>query len=133
TGTEIEVALEICNAVTEIVRPTPDNRLILNLPATVEMATPNIYADQIEWMCRNLDSRDNIIVSLHPHNDRGTGIAATELGLMAGADRVEGTLFGNGGRTGNVDIVTLALNLFSQGVDPKLNFSDIDAARRITE
>ena len=119
TGTELEVALEICNAVTEIVRPTPDNKLIINLPATVEMSTPNIYADQIEWMCRNLDNRDNLIISLHPHNDRGTGIAATELGLMAGADRVEGTLFGNGERTGNVDIVTLALNMYTQGVDPE--------------
>jgi 2-isopropylmalate synthase len=108
TGTELEVALEICNAVTEIIAPTPDNKLIINLPATVEMSTPNIYADQIEWMCRNLDNRENLIISLHPHNDRGTGIAATEMGLMAGADRVEGTLFGNGERTGNVDVVTLA-------------------------
>ena len=118
TGTELEVALEICNEVTEIIKPTPDNRLILNLPSTVEMSTPNIYADRIEWMCRNLDNRENIIVSLHPHNDRGTGVATTELGLMAGADRVEGTLFGNGERTGNVDIVTLALNMYTQGVDP---------------
>ena len=133
TGTEIEVALEICNAVTEIVRPTADNRLILNLPATVEMATPNIYADQIEWMCRNLDNRDNIIVSLHPHNDRGTGIAATELGLMAGADRVEGTLFGNGERTGNVDIVTLALNMYTQGLDPMLDCSDINRIKDVFE
>ncbi|MGN6549871.1 MAG: 2-isopropylmalate synthase, partial [Pararhizobium sp.] len=120
TGTELEVALEICNAVTEIVDPSPENKLILNLPATVEMSTPNIYADQIEWMNRHLDRRDSIILSLHPHNDRGTGIAATELGLMAGADRVEGTLFGNGERTGNVDIVTLALNMFTQGLDPEL-------------
>ena len=133
TGTEIEVALEICNAVTEIVRPTADNKLILNLPATVEMATPNIYADQIEWMCRNLDNRDNIIVSLHPHNDRGTGIAATELGLMAGADRVEGTLFGNGERTGNVDIVTLALNMYTQGLDPMLDCSDINRIKDVFE
>jgi len=133
TGTELEVALEICNAVTEIVRPTPENRLILNLPATVEMSTPNIHADQIEWMCRQLDNRENIIVSLHPHNDRGTGIAATELGLMAGADRVEGTLFGNGERTGNVDIVTLALNMYTQGVDPKLDCSDIPRMKDVYE
>ena len=131
TGTELEVALEICNAVTEIVKPTPDNKLILNLPSTVEMATPNIYADQIEWMCRNLDNRDNLIISLHPHNDRGTGIAATELGLMAGADRVEGTLFGNGERTGNVDIVTLALNMYTQGVDPELDCSDINRIKDV--
>ncbi len=115
TGTELEVALEICNAVAQIIKPTPQNRLIINLPSTVEMSTPNIYADRIEWMCRQLDNRDSLIVSLHPHNDRGTGIAATELGLMAGADRVEGTLFGNGERTGNVDIVTLALNMYTQG------------------
>jgi len=133
TGTELEVALEICNAVIEIVRPTPDNKLIINLPATVEMATPNIYADQIEWMCRQIDNRDNIIISLHPHNDRGTGIAATELGLMAGADRVEGTLFGNGERTGNVDIVTLALNMFTQGVDPDLDCSDIPRMKDVYE
>ncbi|MEP9389589.1 2-isopropylmalate synthase [Mesorhizobium sp. KR9-304] len=133
TGTELEVALEICNAVTEIVRPTPDNKLIINLPATVEMSTPNIYADQIEWMCRQLDNRENLIISLHPHNDRGTGVAATELGLMAGADRVEGTLFGNGERTGNVDIVTLALNMFTQGVDPKLDCSDIPRMKDVYE
>jgi 2-isopropylmalate synthase len=133
TGTELEVALDICNAVTEIVRPTPDNKLIINLPATVEMSTPNIYADQIEWMCRQLDSRENIIVSLHPHNDRGTGVAATELGLMAGADRVEGTLFGNGERTGNVDIVTLALNMYTQGVDPELDCSDINRIKDVYE
>jgi len=133
TGTELEVALEICNAVTEIVRPTPDNKLIINLPSTVEMATPNIYADQIEWMCRNLDNRENLLISLHPHNDRGTGIAATELGLMAGADRVEGTLFGNGERTGNVDVVTLALNMFTQGVDPKLDCSDIERIKEVYE
>ena len=133
TGTELEVALEICNAVTEIVKPTPDNKLILNLPSTVEMATPNTYADRIEWMCRNLDRRDSIIVSLHPHNDRGTGIATTELGLMAGADRVEGTLFGNGERTGNVDIVTLALNMYTQGVDPKLDCSDITRMKDVYE
>ena len=133
TGTELEVALEICNAVTEIVRPTPDNKLIINLPATVEMATPNIYADQIEWMCRQIDQRDSIIISLHPHNDRGTGIAATELGLMAGADRVEGTLFGNGERTGNVDVVTLALNMYTQGVDPMLDCSDINRMKDVYE
>ena len=133
TGTELEVALDICNAVTEIVRPTPEDKLILNLPATVEMSTPNVYADQIEWMCRNLDRRDSIIVSLHPHNDRGTGIAATELGLMAGAERVEGTLFGNGERTGNVDVVTLALNMFTQGVDPVLDVTDINEIRDVYE
>ncbi len=133
TGTELEVALEICNAVAEIVRPTPDNRLILNLPATVEMSTPNIYADMIEWMCRNLDNRESIIVSLHPHNDRGTGIAATELGLMAGADRVEGTLFGNGERTGNVDVVTLALNMYTQGLDPQLDCTDINRMKDVFE
>ncbi len=133
TGTELEVALEICNAVTEIVQPTPDNKLILNLPSTVEMSTPNIYADQIEWMCRQLDNRENLIISLHPHNDRGTGVAATELGLMAGADRVEGTLFGNGERTGNVDIVTLALNMYTQGLDPMLDCSDIPRMKDVYE
>ena len=133
TGTELEVALEICNAVTEIVKPTAENKLIINLPATVEMSTPNIYADQIEWMCRQLDNRENLVVSLHPHNDRGTGVAATELGLMAGADRVEGTLFGNGERTGNVDIVTLALNMYTQGVDPGLDCSDITRMKEVYE
>ena len=133
TGTELEVALEVCNAVTEIVRPTQDNKLIVNLPSTVEMATPNIYADQIEWMCRHLAQRENLIISLHPHNDRGTGVAATELALMAGADRVEGTLFGNGERTGNVDVVTLALNMFTQGVDPKLDCSDINRMKAVYE
>lgn len=133
TGTELDVALEICNAVVEIIKPTPDNKLILNLPSTVEMATPNIYADQIEWMCRNIDNRENVIVSLHPHNDRGTGIAATELALMAGADRVEGTLFGNGERTGNVDVVTLALNMFTQGIDPGLDCSDIERIKSVYE
>ncbi len=133
TGTELEVALEICNAVTEIVRPTPDNKLIINLPSTVEMNTPNVYADQIEWMCRNLDNRDSLIVSLHPHNDRGTGIAATELGLMAGADRVEGTLFGNGERTGTVAVVTLALNMYTQGIDPKLDCTDINRMKDVYE
>ncbi len=133
TGTELEVALEICNAVTAIIQPTPENKLILNLPSTVEMSTPNIHADQIEWMCRNLDNRESIIVSLHPHNDRGTGIAATELGLLAGADRVEGTLFGNGERTGNVDVVTLALNMLTQGVDPELDCSDINRIKDVYE
>src|SRR5690242_3303993 len=132
-GTELEVALEICNAVTEIVRPTPDNKLIVNLPSTVESSTPNVYADRIEWMIRHLDNRDSLIISLHPHNDRGTAIAATELALMAGADRVEGTLFGNGERTGNVDIVTLALNLYTQGVDPKLDCSDIERMKGVYE
>jgi len=133
TGTELEVALEICNAVAEIVKPTPENRLIINLPSTVEMSTPNVYADRIEWMIRHLDNRDSLIISLHPHNDRGTGIATTELGLMAGADRVEGTLFGNGERTGNVDVVTLALNMFTQGVDPKLDCSDINRMKDVYE
>lgn len=133
TGTELPVSAEICNAVIDIVQPTPDNKLIINLPATVEMSTPNIHADQIEWMCRNLDRRDSLVVSLHPHNDRGTGIAATELGLLAGADRVEGTLFGNGERTGNVDIVTLALNMYTQGVDPGIDCSDINRIKDVFE
>ncbi|MFJ6325806.1 MULTISPECIES: 2-isopropylmalate synthase [unclassified Rhizobium] len=133
TGTELDVALEICNAVIDVVKPTADNKLIINLPSTVEMATPNIYADQIEWMCRNLDNRENLIISLHPHNDRGTGIAAAELALMAGADRVEGTLFGNGERTGNVDVVTMALNMFTQGVDPELDCSNIERMKEVFE
>ena len=133
TGTELEVALDICNGVIDVVQPTPDNKLIINLPATVEMSTPNIYADQIEWMCRNIDRRDSLIISLHPHNDRGTGIAATEFGLMAGADRVEGTLFGNGERTGNVDVVTLALNMYTQGVDPAIDCSDIPRMKEVFE
>ncbi|MDB5554210.1 MAG: 2-isopropylmalate synthase [Rhizobium sp.] len=133
TGTELDVALDICNAVIAEVRPTPDNKLIINLPSTVEMATPNVYADQIEWMCRQLDNRENLVISLHPHNDRGTAIAATELALMAGADRVEGTLFGNGERTGNVDIVTLALNLYTQGVDPRLDCSNIERMKAVYE
>lgn len=133
TGTELEVALEICNAVIEEMQPTPDNKLILNLPSTVEMSTPNIYADQIEWMCRNIDKRDSVLISLHPHNDRGTGVAAAELGLMAGADRVEGTLFGNGERTGNVDVVTMALNMFTQGVDPMLDCTDIERMKAVYE
>ncbi len=126
TGTEMEFALEICQAIMDVFEPTPDDPVILNLPATVEMATPNIYADQIEWFCRNLPSRDCAVISVHAHNDRGTAVAATELALMAGADRVEGTLFGNGERTGNVDILTLALNMFSQGINPELDFSNID-------
>jgi 2-isopropylmalate synthase len=133
SDTEPEYALEVCNAVIEMVQPTPDNPIIFNLPATVEIATPNIHADQIEYMSRNLNSRDSVIISLHTHNDRGTGVAATELGLMAGAQRVEGTLFGNGERTGNVDIVTVALNLYTQGVDPKLDFSDILNVRSVYE
>jgi len=133
TGTELDVALEICNAVIGEMKPTPDNKLIINLPSTVEMATPNVYADQIEWMCRNLDNRENLIISLHPHNDRGTGIAAAELALLAGADRVEGTLFGNGERTGNVDVVTMALNMFTQGVDPELDCSDIVRMKDVFE
>jgi 2-isopropylmalate synthase len=133
TGTELDVALEICNAVIAEMKPTADNKLIINLPSTVEMATPNVYADQIEWMCRNLDNRENLIISLHPHNDRGTGIAAAELALLAGADRVEGTLFGNGERTGNVDVVTMALNMFTQGVDPKLDCSDIERMKSVFE
>ena len=126
TGTELEYALEVCEGVMDVWQPTPQEKVIINLPATVEMASPNIYADQIEWMHRHFSRRDSLILSLHPHNDRGTGIAATELGLMAGADRVEGTLFGNGERTGNVDIVTLGLNMFTQGLDPELDFSDIN-------
>jgi len=130
TGTELDFALEVCNAVTEAWGATPDNKIILNLPTTVELATPNIYADQIEWMHRHLAKRDSILISLHPHNDRGTAVAAAELGLMAGADRVEGCLFGNGERTGNVDLVTLALNLYTQGISPNLDFSDINAVAR---
>ncbi|MDB2391154.1 2-isopropylmalate synthase [Alphaproteobacteria bacterium] len=126
TGTELDYALDVCEAVMEVWRPTAANPTIINLPATVEMSTPNIYADQIEWMSRNFSNRDAVILSLHPHNDRGCAVAATELGLMAGADRVEGTLFGNGERTGNVDIVTLGLNMFTQGVNPTLDFSDIN-------
>mgnify|MGYP001363271302 FL=1 len=133
TGTELEYAVEVCNEVNEIWKPNKKVKTIMNLPATVELASPNIYADQIEWMCRNLHQRENILVSLHPHNDRGTGIAAAELGLMAGADRIEGTLFGNGERTGNVDIVSLALNQLTQGVDPKLDFSDINKVMREVE
>jgi len=133
TGTELEYALEVCNAVIGVIDPSPARPLILNLPATVEMYTPNLYADAIEWFSRHVDRRDSVIVSLHPHNDRGTGVAAAELGVLAGADRVEGTLFGNGERTGNVDVVNLALNLFSQGVDPELDIRDIDKARHVAE
>ena len=133
TGTELEYALEVCNAVVEIIDPTPERPLILNLPATVEMYTPNLYADAIEWFSDHVDRRDSVLISLHPHNDRGTGVAAAELGVLAGADRVEGTLFGNGERTGNVDVVNLALNLFSQGVDPELDIRDIDKARHVAE
>jgi 2-isopropylmalate synthase len=133
TGTELEYAAEVCNAVNDVWKPTPDRKVIVNLPATVEMATPNVYADQIEWMNRNLAYRDSVILSLHPHNDRGTAVAAAELGYMAGADRIEGCLFGNGERTGNVCLVTLGLNLFTQGVDPQIDFSGIDEIRRTVE
>ncbi|MEJ6760567.1 MAG: 2-isopropylmalate synthase [Candidatus Planktophila sp.] len=133
TGTELEFAVEVCNAVNDIWKPTSQWKTIMNLPATVEMATPNVYADSIEWMCRNLTNRENVIVSLHPHNDRGTGVAAAELGYLAGADRIEGTLFGNGERTGNVCLVTLGMNLVSHGIDPHIDFSDIDEIRRTVE
>jgi 2-isopropylmalate synthase len=133
TGTEIDYAVEICAAVMDVIEPDANNRIILNLPATVEMYTPNIYGDVIEYFHRNIPHRDRVVLSLHPHNDRGTAVAAAEFGVMAGADRVEGTLFGNGERTGNVDVVTLAMNLFSQGVDPELDISDIDALRRVAE
>jgi 2-isopropylmalate synthase len=133
TGTELSYALEVCDAVNDIWRPTPSWKTILNLPATVEMATPNVYADSIEWMHRNLAYRDSVVLSLHPHNDRGTGVAAAELGYMAGADRIEGTLFGNGERTGNVCLVTLGINLLSQGIDPHIDFSDISEVRRVVE
>ncbi|HEX9260255.1 MAG TPA: 2-isopropylmalate synthase [Acidimicrobiales bacterium] len=133
TGTEVDYALEVCEAVKDVIKPTADNPIIFNLPATVEMYTPNIYADTIEWFLGNISDRDAVILSLHPHNDRGTAVAAAELGVLAGADRVEGTLFGNGERTGNVDVVTLAMNLFAQGVDPTLDITDIDALRRTAE
>jgi 2-isopropylmalate synthase len=133
TGTEIDYAIEICAAVADVIEPDTDRKLILNLPATVEMYTPNIYGDVIEYFHRHVPNRDRICLSLHPHNDRGTGVAAAEFGVMAGADRVEGTLFGNGERTGNVDVVNLAMNLFSQGVDPELDISDIDSLRRVAE
>ncbi|RRV15834.1 2-isopropylmalate synthase [Pseudomonas saudiphocaensis] len=133
SSTETDFAVEVCNAVIEVFQPTPARKLILNLPATIEAATPNIYADQIEYFGRHINKRDSVLISLHTHNDRGTGVAATELGLMAGADRVEGCLFGNGERTGNVDLVTVALNMYTQGVDPQLDFSDIDAVRKVVE
>jgi 2-isopropylmalate synthase len=133
TGTELEYALEVCNAVIEVIAPTPERKMVINLPATVEMATPNVYADSIEWVSRNIDRRDSILISLHPHNDRGTAVAAAELGYLAGADRIEGCLFGNGERTGNVDLVTLGLNLFSQGIDPHIDFSDLDEIKRTVE
>ena len=133
SGTELDYAVEICEAVMDVWRPTPDKKMIVNLPGTVEMATANVYADQIEWFARNVRDRDSLILSLHPHNDRGTAVAATEFGIMAGAERVEGTLFGNGERTGNVDVITLALNLFSQGVDPGLVVTDIDDVVRTSE
>ncbi|MCX9189873.1 2-isopropylmalate synthase [Carbonactinospora thermoautotrophica] len=133
TGTELEFALEVCEAVMDVWQPTPEREIILNLPATVEMATPNVHADQIEWFCRHISRRDSVCVSLHPHNDRGTAVAAAELGYLAGADRIEGCLFGNGERTGNVCLVTLAMNLFSQGIDPELDLSDIDEIRRTVE
>ncbi|GAA4484322.1 2-isopropylmalate synthase [Microbacterium panaciterrae] len=133
TGTELEYAVEVCNEVLEILQPSPGRKVIINLPATVEMATPNVYADSIEWMSRHLAHRENVILSLHPHNDRGTAVAAAELGYMAGADRIEGCLFGNGERTGNVDLVTLGVNLFTQGIDPQIDFSDIDQVKRTVE
>ena len=133
TGTELDYAVEVCNAVTAIWQPTPENPTILNLPATVEMSMPNVHADQIEWFARHVDNRESVCLSLHPHNDRGCAVAATELGLLAGGDRVEGTLFGNGERTGNVDIVTLALNMYTQGIDPGLDFSDIYEVMRTVE
>ena len=133
TGTELEYAVEVCNAVIEIIDPKPDHKMVINLPATVEMATPNVYADSIEWMHRNISRRDSILISLHPHNDRGTAVAAAELGYLAGADRIEGCLFGNGERTGNVDLITLGLNLFSQGIDPHIDFSQLDEIKRTVE
>ncbi|WP_338747985.1 2-isopropylmalate synthase [Janibacter alittae] len=133
TGTELDFAARICNEVIEVIDPTPDHKMIINLPATVEMASPNVYADSIEWMSRHLDRRESIMLSLHPHNDRGEGVAAAELGYLAGADRIEGCLFGNGERTGNVDLVTLGMNLFSQGIDPQIDFSAMDEVRRTVE
>ena len=133
TGTEMDYALDICNAVQRAWGPTPDNKMIINLPSTVEMTTPNVFADQIEWMSKNLDNRESIVLSVHPHNDRGTGVAAAELAILAGADRVEGTLFGNGERTGNVDILTIAYNMFSQGIDPELEIGDIKKIAEVYE
>ncbi|MDN5717107.1 MAG: 2-isopropylmalate synthase [Janibacter sp.] len=133
TGTELDFAARICNEVIDVIDPTPDHKMIINLPATVEMASPNVYADSIEWMSRNLERRESVMLSLHPHNDRGEGVAAAELGYLAGADRIEGCLFGNGERTGNVDLVTLGMNLFSQGIDPQIDFSQMDEIRRTVE
>ncbi len=133
TGTELEYAVEVCDAVIAVIQPTPERKMVINLPATVEMATPNVYADSIEWVSRNISRRDSILISLHPHNDRGTAVAAAELGYLAGADRIEGCLFGNGERTGNVDLVTLGLNLFSQGIDPHIDFSNLDEIKRTVE
>jgi len=133
TGTELEFAVDVCNQVLDVFEPTPERKVIINLPATVEMATPNVYADSIEWMSRHLNHRDNVILSLHPHNDRGTAIAAAELGYLAGADRIEGCLFGNGERTGNVDLVALGINMLTQGIDPQIDFSDIDHVKRTAE
>ena len=133
TGTELEFAVEVCNQVLDVFQPTPERKVIINLPATVEMATPNVYADSIEWMSRRIKNRENVIISLHPHNDRGTAVAAAELGYMAGADRIEGCLFGNGERTGNVDLVALGINLFTQGIDPQIDFSDLDEVKRTAE
>ncbi|WP_411722276.1 2-isopropylmalate synthase [Mycetocola sp.] len=133
TGTELEYAVDVCNQVLDVFEPTPERKVIINLPSTVEMATPNVYADSIEWMSRHLNHRENVILSLHPHNDRGTAVAAAELGYMAGADRIEGCLFGNGERTGNVDLVALGINLFTQGIDPQIDFSDVDEIKRTAE
>ncbi|TFB63049.1 2-isopropylmalate synthase [Cryobacterium sp. Hz7] len=133
TGTELGFAVDVCNQVLEVLEPTPERKVIINLPATVEMATPNVYADSIEWMSRHLAHRENVLISLHPHNDRGTAIAAAELGYLAGADRIEGCLFGNGERTGNVDLVALGVNLFTQGIDPQIDFSNIDEVKRTAE
>src|SRR5450830_2147621 len=133
TGTELEFAARVCNAVLDVLEPTPERKVIINLPATVEMATPNVYADSIEWMGRHLAHRENVILSLHPHNDRGTAVAAAELGYLAGAERIEGCLFGNGERTGNVDLVALGINLFTQGIDPQIDFSDLDEVKRTAE
>src|SRR5438445_2346221 len=133
SATEVEFAKEISEAVMEVWKPTPQRKMILNLPNTVEVAMPNVYADQIEWICRNIKNRDSLVISLHTHNDRFTGVAASELGLLAGADRVEGTLFGNGERTGNLDIVTVALNLYMHGIDPQHDFANLNAIREIYE
>jgi len=133
TGTELEFAARVCNEVIEVIDPTPDHKIIINLPATVEMATPNVYADSIEWMSRHLDRRESVVLSLHPHNDRGSGVAAAELGYLAGADRIEGCLFGNGERTGNVCLVTLGMNMVSQGIDPQIDFSDMAGIRSVVE